>query len=192
MYHSHTDEVADVNAGLAGPIVVTAKGMAKEDASPKDIDQELFLLWDVVVEELSALGEKNFPGGLAEVAAKAAAKKPVPADAVDAEEAAEPEDDLGVMHMINGYLYGNMPEPKLKVGSHVRWYNMALGTESHTPHWHGNTGLWGGKRTDVLHVLPADFEILDMVPDATGRWLVHCHLDDHILAGMTAAYEVVA
>jgi manganese oxidase len=191
MYHSHANEVADVNAGLAGPIVVTAEGMAKEDGSPKDVDEEYFLLWDVVVEELSALVETNFPGGLAAVAAKAAAKKPIPADAEGAEEEVEPEDDLGVMHMINGYLYENLPDPQLKLGSHVRWYNMALGTEPHTPHWHGNTGIWGGKRVDVLHVLPADFEILDMVPDATGHWLLHCHLDDHILAGMIAAYDVV-
>jgi manganese oxidase len=193
MYHSHTDEVADVNAGLAGPIVITAQGMAKEDGSPNDVDQELFLHWDVVVEELSALVDKNFVGGLAEVATKAAAKKlPSDANAEGSEDKVEPEEDLGVMHMINGYLYGNMPEPELKLGSRVRWYNVALGTEPHTPHWHGNNGIWAGRRADVLHVLPADFEILDMVPDATGRWLVHCHVDDHILAGMTAAYKVVA
>ncbi|MEQ1575743.1 MAG: multicopper oxidase domain-containing protein, partial [Vicinamibacterales bacterium] len=34
-------------------------------------------------------------------------------------------------------------------------------------------------------------EIADMVPDAPGIWLFHCHLDDHMEAGMMARYEVL-
>ncbi len=34
MYHSHTDELHDVNTGLMGPIVVTRRGAAKPDGSP--------------------------------------------------------------------------------------------------------------------------------------------------------------
>jgi hypothetical protein len=30
----------------------------------------------------------------------------------------------------------------------------------------------------------------DMVPDAPGIWLYHCHISDHMLAGMDARYEV--
>jgi hephaestin len=30
----------------------------------------------------------------------------------------------------------------------------------------------------------------DMVPDAPGIWLYHCHVSDHMLAGMVARYEV--
>jgi len=30
----------------------------------------------------------------------------------------------------------------------------------------------------------------DMVPDAPGVWLYHCHISDHMLAGMVARYEV--
>jgi len=39
-YHSHTDEPSETNAGLLGPIIVTAKGKARPDGSPKDVDQE--------------------------------------------------------------------------------------------------------------------------------------------------------
>jgi manganese oxidase len=39
-YHSHVDPGIEVNAGLLGPIIVTAKGKAKADGSPKDIDRE--------------------------------------------------------------------------------------------------------------------------------------------------------
>jgi FtsP/CotA-like multicopper oxidase with cupredoxin domain len=33
-------------------------------------------------------------------------------------------------------------------------------------------------------------KVLDMVPDAAGTWLYHCHVNDHILAGMMALYKV--
>jgi FtsP/CotA-like multicopper oxidase with cupredoxin domain len=30
----------------------------------------------------------------------------------------------------------------------------------------------------------------DMQPDARGTWLFHCHVTDHISAGMSARYRV--
>jgi manganese oxidase len=39
-YHSHVDPGIEINAGLIGPIIVTAKGKAKADGSPKDVDRE--------------------------------------------------------------------------------------------------------------------------------------------------------
>jgi FtsP/CotA-like multicopper oxidase with cupredoxin domain len=33
-------------------------------------------------------------------------------------------------------------------------------------------------------------KIADMVPDNPGTWLFHCHVNDHILAGMQATYTV--
>ena len=41
LYHSHVDEAADTYTGLAGPLVVTKRGMAHEDGSPKDVDREV-------------------------------------------------------------------------------------------------------------------------------------------------------
>ncbi|HTZ98370.1 MAG TPA: multicopper oxidase domain-containing protein [Terriglobales bacterium] len=48
-YHSHVDEPTETNAGLLGPIIITAKGQAREDGSPKDVDREfvtLFMIFD--------------------------------------------------------------------------------------------------------------------------------------------------
>jgi manganese oxidase len=75
----------------------------------------------------------------------------------------------------------------------VRWYTMGMGTEVdlHTPHWHGNTVLSEGMRTDVLDLLPATMHVADMQPDAAGTWLFHCHVNDHITAGMMSRYRVV-
>lgn len=48
-YHSHTGEAAELNLGLMGPIIITAKGKAKPDGSPKDVDREFvssFMIFD--------------------------------------------------------------------------------------------------------------------------------------------------
>lgn len=77
-------------------------------------------------------------------------------------------------------------------GERVRWYLIGMGTEvdMHTAHWHGNTVLWHGHRTDVVGLLPATMEVADMIPDNAGLWMVHCHVNDHIKAGMMMHYVV--
>ena len=45
-------------------------------------------------------------------------------------------------------------------------------------------------RTDVANLLPATMLVADMRPDAIGTWLFHCHVADHITAGMQARFEV--
>jgi manganese oxidase len=78
-------------------------------------------------------------------------------------------------------------------GEHVRWYLMGMGTEVdlHTPHWHGNTVVANGMRTDVTSLLPAQMVTADMSPDTAGIWLFHCHVNDHLTAGMVTRYQVV-
>ena len=100
--------------------------------------------------------------------------------------------ETNVKWSINGYIFGNMPLATMTKGDHVRWYVATLGdfNNAHTPHWHGNTVLVAGQRTDVLVVTSAQMMVADMVPDAPGIWLYHCHISDHMLAGMVARYEV--
>ena len=45
-YHSHVNEPKDVNAGLVGAMIITAKGKAKPDGSPKDVDREFISLYN--------------------------------------------------------------------------------------------------------------------------------------------------
>jgi FtsP/CotA-like multicopper oxidase with cupredoxin domain len=174
MYHSHSDEIKDVYAGLTGFIVVTRHGEAKADGSPKDVDQEIFQLYEVDNENLSTLAEVNF------------AKLQKDRDPEEFEES-------NLMHSINGFVYGNGPMPVLKAGSRVRWYLMGMGTEVdlHTPHWHGNTVVSMGMRTDVVTLLPATMVTADMTPNNVGIWKEHCHVADHIAAGMIARYQVI-
>jgi hypothetical protein len=53
MYHSHTDETADTYAGLIGPMEITARGKARADGSPNDVDREFFALFMVIDENSS-------------------------------------------------------------------------------------------------------------------------------------------
>lgn len=176
MYHSHADEVGDVHAGLNGFIVVTARGQADPDGSAREIDREIFQLYLVTDENASPLLPRNLR--------RIRGERP----ALEDEEFTE----SNLMHGINGYLYGNGPVPTMRRGERVRWYLMAMGSEVdlHTPHWHGNTAIVHGMRTDVVTLLPASMAMADMTPDAAGTWLVHCHVADHITAGMQTRYEV--
>jgi manganese oxidase len=178
MYHSHTDEVSDTYAGLMGPMEITARGMARPDGSPRDVDREFFVLFSVMNENESPFLEDNV---------QRFAKRPFPHDLDD--------DDFvesNLMHSINGYVFGNQPLMTMHRGEHVRWYVMSMGTEVdlHTPHWHGNTVIVNGMRMDTVSLLPATMVVADMVPDDAGIWLFHCHVNDHIRAGMLTRYQV--
>jgi FtsP/CotA-like multicopper oxidase with cupredoxin domain len=178
MYHSHTDEVADTYAGLMGPIEVTRRGMARADGSPRDVDREVFALFSVMNENTSPFLERN-------VRRYALPPHPDPDD--------EDFQESNLMHSINGYVFGNMPMISMHRGQRVRWYVMSMGTEVdlHTPHWHGNDVLVGGMRMDVVNLLPASMVVADMKPDNVGTWLFHCHVNDHIRAGMLTRYQVL-
>lgn len=158
-YHSHIDEPAETNAGLLGSLIITRKGMAKPDGSPKDVDKE-FVVSFFIFNELDGAEE-------------------------------------GLMHAMNGYIYGNLPGLTTKVGDRVRWHLLGMGNELdlHTPHWHGETATIGFKefarRTDVVDLLPASMVTADMNMDNPGEWLFHCHVADHLHAGMMATYQVL-
>ena len=58
-YHAHVDAGVEINAGLLGPIVVTAKGKANPDGSPKDVDRE-FIASFMVFDEMGGKREGLF------------------------------------------------------------------------------------------------------------------------------------
>lgn len=180
MYMSHVDEVADQYAGLMGPIIVTREGMAREDATPKDVDRELVANFMVVDENGSPYLRRNMR------------RLPKRGARVDVEDEGFVESNL--LHAINGFVYGNGPGFDAPEGARTRWYLMGMGTEVdlHTPHWHGQTTTVMGMRTDVASLLPGSMVVADMQPDARGTWLFHCHVNDHITAGMSARFTVGA
>jgi manganese oxidase len=157
-YHSHVDEPSDVNAGLLGPVIITRKGFARRDGSPKDVDQEFVVAFVIF-------------------------------DKADGEEP-------GLMHSINGYIFGNLRGLVMRNRQKVRWHVLGMGNEVdlHTPHWHGKTLEVGrgpaARRTDVIELLPASMVTADMNADNPGEWLFHCHVADHINAGMITTFQI--
>ena len=108
------------------------------------------------------------------------------------EDAQEPGGGGNFKESMNGFVFGHLPGLTMKVGERVRWYLMATtGFEFHSPHWHGNTVLVRGMRTDVSPLLPMEMVTADMVPDDPGTWLFHCHVGPHLQAGMQSLYRVL-
>lgn len=176
-YHSHANEVKDTNAGLVGAIIVYRQGMLDRKTNlPKNIDRELVNLFTVFDENSSLYLEENIQKFT--------------------NTSIEPEDEdfieSNLMHGINGLLYSDLQGLNMKQGDKVRWYLFSTGTEVdiHTPHWHGATLLSRGHRVDVTDIFPASVETLDMTPDAPGTWMYHCHVNDHLDAGMTTVFVV--
>jgi hephaestin len=195
IYHSHNYEPKDVNAGLIGPIVITRRGMARADGSPKDIDHEFFALFMIVDENQSEYFERNIGAHISQPK-KLNRLEAVPADP-------EGNADLTLGHgfavsnlkdTINGYVYSNGPIMTMRKGEHARWYlmTMGMGFNFHTPHWHGNLVNVRGQYMDVIPTIgPAQFVTADMIPDMPGTWMFHCHVDDHMKGGMQTVYRVL-
>lgn len=184
MYHSHTTEVEDVNAGLIGPMIITTRARARADATPDDVDRELVVGFLEFDETNSTLWEQN----LRTYGKLPAGFKP---DLVFGVREVGPETQFGFKETLNGFYYGNTPGLTMRQGERVRWYLMAsTNFEFHAPHWHGNVVEAMHMRTDVAGLLPMGMVVANMVPDNPGRWLFHCHVSNHLLMGMEATYTV--
>jgi hypothetical protein len=100
---------------------------------------------------------------------------------------------VNLRNSLNGYLFGNFAGFLMNQGERVRWYAVALGSASdlHTPHWHGEKVLFEGRTyTDVIELLPASMHVGDMVADNPGTWLLHCHVSNHMTAGMFGTFTI--
>lgn len=193
LYHSHADELKDVASGLFGGIIVTQRGKALPDGHPKDVDREFVSMYIALNENESWYLDENIQAHIPDPEKLNRLEfKPVTPGGMPTPIAGSGFVDTNIKWSINGYIFGNMPLMTMKQGDRVRWYIATLGdfNNGHTPHWHGNTVLVAGQRTDVISVTSAQMITADMVPDAPGIWLYHCHISDHMLAGMDARYEV--
>ena len=196
LYHSHVDSMRDTAAGLVGVILITRRGSARPDGSPRDVDREfvtLFSIFDEAISHYSVVNTRLFAPGTVAAMADKDEKMPMAMPMMPGTSMFAGTADANRFFTINGYIFGNVPGLRMKVGERVRWYLVGLGSENglHTPHWHGNVVTVAGHRTDVVELLPASMKVADMIPDDPGIWLFHCHVEDHMMAGMSALYEVV-
>ena len=159
-YHSHVNGPQDIYDGLIGPIIVTSAAHARADGTPDDVDKEFVTMYIIFDESKPGMTDKQ--------------KEP------------------HLKHSINGYIFANLPGLDMDKGDRVRWHLIGMGNEVdlHTPHWHGKLVKINGTYTDVAELLPASMKSGDMLADNPGQWMYHCHVADHITAGMTSMYRV--
>ncbi|RKP23330.1 Cupredoxin, partial [Syncephalis pseudoplumigaleata] len=198
-YHSHVEELADVNAGLIGPIIVYRRGLLPGSgpevggppsagtplpAKDREFDREYVTILFINDENRSHYIKDN----VAQFAHNQTSA-PVPGSQKGGAlyDLADPKFvESNMMHGINGRVYGNLDGLVVREGERVRWYLAAFGSimDLHTAHFHGITMVEYGARKDTVDLLPGSFHTVDMVPDTPGKWLFHCHVDDHMMSGM--------
>lgn len=94
--------------------------------------------------------------------------------------------ESNLMHSVDGYVRAYLLGLMVKVGEPVRWSVMGMGAEVGllTLHLHGQALAFNGMRIDMVEPPPVRMQALDMRPDPPGRWLGHCHVNDHLGVGM--------
>ncbi|KAL4429029.1 hypothetical protein ABPG77_006068 [Micractinium sp. CCAP 211/92] len=258
MYHSHTNEVRDVYAGLVGAIVIGRKGELKEDLTGKDVDREVVVYFSVINEVMSLYADENAeamgftsidawesvaegafedqtiaaqelalateqqaagppappPARTFVVAPPAAATPAAPSPApglgrrllaalarqqrgarrLQEEEEEEGYEEPMLKHVINGFLYCNMPVLNFTQGENVRFHIMALGTEVdlHTPNFVGQSMKMDQQRTAATSLMPGAMHTVDVTMVNPGTAVLQCRIADHITAGMRALINVTA
>ncbi|XP_068001032.1 ceruloplasmin [Melanerpes formicivorus] len=179
-YHSTVDIIKDTFSGLIGTLVVCHKHYLPSFHTKKKV--QFALLFMVFDENESWYLDENI---------KTYSTNPQLVDKEDEEFL-----ESNKMHAINGKVFGNLHGLTMHVGDRVSWYLMAMGKEVdiHTAHFHGHsfdykqTGVY---RSDVFDLFPGTFQTVEMTPQNPGTWLLHCHVTDHIHAGMEATYTVL-
>nr|XP_020013931.1 ceruloplasmin [Castor canadensis] len=180
VYYSTVDQVKDLYSGLIGPLIVCRKYYMKVFNPIKRL--EFFLLFLVFDENESWYLDDNI---------KTYSAHPERVDK-DNEEFIE----SNKMHAINGRMFGNLQGLTMHVGDEVNWYLMGMGNEIdlHTVHFHGHSFRYkhrGLYSSDVFDIFPGTYQTLEMSPKTPGIWLLHCHVTDHVHAGMETTYTVL-
>jgi FtsP/CotA-like multicopper oxidase with cupredoxin domain len=100
--------------------------------------------------------------------------------------------EMGDFQTIDGRAFvGNSPVFRARVGDLVQWDVMAMGSEHHSFHVHGHRWLTnGGIPRDTQTIAPAESFRFRWRERDPGTWLYHCHVEEHMAAGMIGTYRV--
>lgn len=183
MYYSSQEPIRDPYTGLMGPLIICRKGILDERDSRKDVDKEFALFFSIMDENMSWYLSENI--------AKFAPAR------LNTSFANDPTFyQSNYFFTINGLIYGNNKGFVMTVGDRVAWYVMALGSDKdiHTAHFHGQTFLQhtdGVHRGDVLEVSASVARTIEIQTDNPGTWILHCHVNEHIIGGMEMTYTIL-
>ncbi|KAM6151501.1 hephaestin [Rhynchocyon petersi] len=183
IYYSSVNPIKDMYSGLVGPLVICRKDILGPHGARNDVDREFALLFLIFDENQSWYLEENV-----------AMHGPQEPSRVNLQDETFLESNK--MHAINGKLYANLKGLTMYQGEKVAWYMLAMGQDIdlHTVHFHAESFLYqNGERyrADVVDLFPGTFEVVEMVASNPGIWLVHCHVTDHVHAGMETLFTVL-
>ncbi|XP_074248407.1 hephaestin isoform X2 [Saimiri boliviensis] len=184
IYYSAVDPIKDMYSGLVGPLAICRKGILQPHGGRSDMDREFALLFLIFDENQSWYLEENV--------ATHGSQDPGNVNLQD-----ETFLESNKMHAINGKLYANLRGLTMYQGERVAWYMLAMGqdVDLHTIHFHAESFLYrNGEnyRADVVDLFPGTFEVVEMVASNPGTWLMHCHVTDHVHAGMETLFTVLS
>nr|XP_012316270.1 hephaestin isoform X1 [Aotus nancymaae] len=184
IYYSAVDPIKDMYSGLVGPLAICRKGTLEPHGGRSDMDREFALLFLIFDENQSWYLEENV--------ATHGSQDPGNVNLQD-----ETFLESNKMHAINGKLYANLRGLTMYQGERVAWYMLAMGqdVDLHTIHFHAESFLYrNGEnyRADVVDLFPGTFEVVEMVASNPGTWLMHCHVTDHVHAGMETLFTVLS
>ncbi|XP_066455265.1 ceruloplasmin [Eleutherodactylus coqui] len=180
-YYSTVDQVKDAYSGLVGPLVICKKPLFLMNLHKERI-LRFPLLFMVFDENESWYLDEN-----------------IKTYSLHPEEVKKDDEEFiesNKMHGINGKLYANLHGLTMHVGDHINWHLIGLGNEVdlHTVHLHAHSfkfSMGDVYQTDVFDLFPGTTQTVDMVAKNPGTWLLHCHVADHIHAGMETLYTVL-
>ncbi|XP_036368006.1 hephaestin-like [Octopus sinensis] len=180
-YISAVDPIKDVYSGLIGPIIICRKGILNNNEKRKDVDKEFVFLFWVLDENQSWYFKDN-------INYYAPGRKKISGD--------EDFEESNLFHSINGQIYGNNEGLLINVGDKVAWYLMSYGSENdvHVVHLHGQTFINKAgmrQRSDVITISPSTTRQVEFEATNPGTWFLHCHVNDHIAAGMETVYTIL-
>ncbi|XP_066512429.1 ferroxidase HEPHL1-like isoform X1 [Hoplias malabaricus] len=183
-YYSSVNFIKDLASGLVGPLVVCVKGTLDSSGRRKDVNREFALLFMVFDENESWFLDENI-------------RTYLHTDPSTFHKHNDNFTENNLMHAINGKLYGNLHGLEMKSGDRTEWYLIGLGNERdmHTVHFHAQSFIYKtdySHRADVFDLFPGTFQTVELVAGTPGTWLLHCHVTDHIHAGMETTFTIHA
>ncbi|KAG7280767.1 hypothetical protein CRUP_037697 [Coryphaenoides rupestris] len=176
-YHSHVNAPKDIASGLVGPLITCKRG-TMDVHGDRTGDYLYALMFMVADENESWYLDHNI-------------RVSIPQPDRNLKE----NDDFiesNKMHSINGYVYGNLPGLSMCQGNKVHWHLFGLGNEVdiHSVHFHGQILTAQNHHTDTVSLFPASSMTVEMTADNPGHWLLSCDVNDHLIAGMQALFEI--
>lgn len=173
-YSSTNNAEKDQHSGLFGAIIVSRKGLGRDQAPPLDVDQEFVILTAVTDENISWHVADNLRR------LKNNAAKENNADYYSSNQMAH----------INGYMHGTMPIITFRTCERVRLYHLNLRPNDHETglRLHNNTLLVQQRRTDTLRTVSGGTTVADFIPKKRGKGTLSAAFPTLAKAGMFAHF----